>query len=329
MKSWQFTETHKPLQFVELPDPVAKPGHVVIDVKACGLCHSDVSALEHESWLRLLQHTPIVLGHEFAGVVSEVGEGVTKFKVGDRVGCCPMLGPDGTGPGYGRDGGYSTKSTAHEDMLVRVPDNISFAQAAAGTDAGMTSYHAMMVAGIKPGMKVGLIGIGGLGQIATRIAVVTGCEVYCASRTEKNRQAALALGATEVAENILAFRKKKLDAIVDFAGAGVTTTDAMKAVKFRGKVVVVGMVEDYANIDTMLLITKQMSLEGSNGGTVDDIAACYQLMAEGKLDPALMEIPLEHVMDGLEMLKAGTNPKRFVAVTKDEKHPENYPKWEF
>ena len=329
MKGWQFTETHKPLQLVEQADPVAKPGHVVIDVKACGLCHSDVSTMEHESWLRLLQRTPIILGHEFAGVVSAVGEGVTKWKVGDRVGACPMHGPDGTGPGYGRDGGYSTKSTSHEDMLVAVPDNVTFAQAAAGTDAGMTSYHAMMVAGIKPGMKVGLIGIGGLGQIATRVAVVTGCEVYCASRSEKNREAALALGALEVAENIKEFKKKKLDVIVDFAGAGITTIDAMKTVRLGGKVVVVGMVEDYANIDTMMLITKQLSVVGSNGGTIEDIAAVYKLIDEGKLDPALMEIPLENVMDGLEMLKAGTNPKRFVAVTKDEENPETYPVWPF
>lgn len=141
MKGWEFTYTHKPLRLVEKPDPVAKPGYVALDVKACGLCHSDVGAMEDEKWLALMKY-PLIIGHEYAGVITEVGEGVTGYNVGDRVGVCPMPTKDGYGGGYGRDGGYATKSTAPAEMLVPVPDNVSFTYAAAATDAGMTSHHA-------------------------------------------------------------------------------------------------------------------------------------------------------------------------------------------
>lgn len=319
MKGWEFTYTHQPLRLVEKPDPVAKPGYVVIDVKAAGLCHSDVSALEHESWLSLIKCPPLIIGHEFAGVITEIGEGVTGYKVGDKVGVCPMFWKDGTGPGYGRDGGYATKSTSPAEMLVPVPDGVTFAQAAAATDAGMTSYHAMCItAGIKEGMKVGIIGIGGLGQIAARIAVVKGCEVYAATRKKEAQELAMSLGCAGVADSIMDLADKQLDVIVDFAGAGKTTADAVEAVGFKGKVVIVGMASDYTEINTMTMITKQVTVVGSNGGDGSDIAACYELMASGKLDPILTEITFDQIGEGIDMLKEGKVKGRLVAIVSEE-----------
>lgn len=319
MKGWEFTYTHQPLCLVEKPDPVAKPGYVVIDVKAAGLCHSDVSALEHESWLALIKCPPLIIGHEFAGVISEVGEGVTGYKVGDKVGVCPMFWTDGTGPGYGRDGGYATKSTSPADMLVPIPDGVTFAQAAAATDAGMTSYHAMCVtAGIKKGMKVGIIGIGGLGQIAARIAVIKGCEVYAATRKKGAQELAMSLGCAGVADNILELADKQLDVIVDFAGSGKTTADAVEAVGFKGKVVIVGMASDYAEINTMTMITKQVTVVGSNGGDGSDIASCYEMMASGELDPILTKITFDQIGEGIDMLREGKVKGRLVAVISEE-----------
>lgn len=86
MKAWVFSGAGKPLELQEVPDPVAKPGEVVIDIKASGLCHSDVSALDDPNWAVNFPAEPVVLGHEPAGVVSAVGEGVTNLKIGDRVG---------------------------------------------------------------------------------------------------------------------------------------------------------------------------------------------------------------------------------------------------
>lgn len=90
MKGWQFNTTNQPLELVEKPDPTVTAGRVVIDVKAAGLCHSDVGALRDKSWLEIIEYTPIIMGHEVAGVITEVGEGVTDYKVGGKVGICPV-----------------------------------------------------------------------------------------------------------------------------------------------------------------------------------------------------------------------------------------------
>ena len=105
MKGWEFTGTHIPLKMVEKPDPTAKPGYVVLKTLAGGLCHSDVSALEHESWMPSF-NVPVIMGHEVCGRITEIGEGVEGWKVGDVVAVCPLYAKDGTTPGYTRDGGY-------------------------------------------------------------------------------------------------------------------------------------------------------------------------------------------------------------------------------
>ena len=86
MRAWQFTTTHAPLVRADVPEPVAGPGQVVISVRAAGLCHSDVGLMEDEGWLSMLAKRPITIGHEVAGLVAEIGAGVTGWQVGDRVG---------------------------------------------------------------------------------------------------------------------------------------------------------------------------------------------------------------------------------------------------
>lgn len=317
MRGWEFTGTHVPLKLVEKPDPVVKPGYVVLKTKAGGLCHSDVSALEHESWMPNFK-VPVIMGHECCGEIVEIGEGVEGFEVGDIVAVCPLGAKDGTSPGYTRDGGYGTMTTAPVEQLVKVPAGVSFAQAAASTDAGMTSYHAVCTAGgAKAGMKVGIIGVGGLGQVGTRIAVVKGCEVYVATRKKEAQELALSLGAKEVASNILEFKDRGLDLIVDFAGGGQTTTDAIEAVAPKGRVVIVGMASDFAQINTMSMILKELTFVGSQGGDTKDIADVLELMASGELDPVINTITFEEIGEGIDRLTEGTVKGRLVAVYED------------
>jgi len=316
MIGWQFTKTHEPLVLVEKEIPKAKPGHVVIEVKACGLCHSDVGALEDPGWMNIIKYTPIIIGHEFSGVITEVGEGVEGYKVGDRVAVCPMQ-PDADGPGYGRDGGYATYSTAPVEYLVPIPDEVDFVQAAAATDAGMTSYHAVVgQGGIKEGTKVGIIGIGGLGTLGNQFAVLKGAKVYVASRKASAREKALKAGAYKAAESILDFKDEGLEVIIDFAGANKTTADALEAVAPGGKVVVVGMASLNTNINTSSLILKEASIVGSVGGTPEDIKDVLNLMKEGKVRIDTEEISLEEVPEGLERLKEGKVTSRLVMVNK-------------
>ena len=317
MKGWEFTGTHQPLKIVEKPDPKAKPGYVVLKTLAGGLCHSDVSALDIESWMPQF-NVPVIMGHEVCGRIVEIGEGVEGYKVGDIVAVCPLYANDGTTPGYTRDGGYGTMTTAPVEQLVKVPEGLEPAKAAAATDAGATSYHALCsVGGAKEGMKVGIIGVGGLGQFAVSVAVAKGCEVYVATRKPSAQQLSLALGAKEVKSNIKEFADKDLDLIVDFGGAGVTTDDALKTVRPHGKVVLVGMASDTAEIYTYSMIFKELSFEGSMGSTTDDLRECLDLLASGKLDPEIHTCKFEDIADGIDQLRDGKVSGRLVCIYED------------
>ena len=312
MQAWQFTNTHEPLVLAEVPEPSAAAGQVVVDVKAAGLCHSDVGLMEDEGWLALLAKTPITIGHEVAGVVSAVGDGVTDWKVGDRVGICPTteLGA----PGYAFDGGFAPQTVIGQEALVRIPDNVSFAYGAAGTDAGMTSHHAVIANGqVTKGTKLGIIGFGGLGQIGARVAVLAGADVYVAEVNEKVWQNARDAGVTDVRTSIKDFADVGLDVIVDFAGFGVTTADAIETVRAGGRVVQVGMGRLEATINTRVLITNNVTLVGSVGGTKDDVQGVYDYLATGELNPTITEIGFDEIADGIERLAKGQVVGRLVA----------------
>lgn len=320
MKGWLFTKTHDPLVLIEKPDPVAGPKQVVVDIKASGLCHSDVSAMEHESWMGLIRGAPLLLGHECAGVVESVGEEVTSVKPGDRVGV--YLFSDRAANesiGYTRDGGYATKILIEESQCVHMPDEVTFEQGAAATDAGQTSYHAIFtVGGAKAGMKVGIVGIGGLGQFALGMALARGCDCYAVDVNPEARELAKEMGCEHVYENVIDLKEVAPEVIVDYAGFSTTTSDAIKAVAVGGTVVLVGMAKDDVLIKdaTALdgLIIKEVQLKGSMGGLPSDIEGVYDIFKTGRFNPMLSTIPFEEIDKGLEMLKRGEVKGRLIAV---------------
>lgn len=319
MKGWLFTKTHDPLVLIEKPDPVAGPKQVVVDIKASGLCHSDVSAMEHESWMALVAGAPLIFGHECAGVVESVGEEVTSVKPGDRVGVYLHFDrAAGKGIGYHRDGGYATKILVEEAQCVPMPDEVDFVMGAAATDAGQTSYHAIFtVGGAKPGMKVGIIGIGGLGQFALGMALARGIDCYAVDVSEEARQLAKDIGCEHVYANVLDLKEVAPDVIVDYAGFDTTTNDAVKAVAPGGTVVLVGMARDTVHLDATAfdgLILKEVNLRGSMGGYPSDIAGVYDIAKTGKFHPQLSTISFEEIDKGLEMLKRGEVKGRLVAI---------------
>lgn len=319
MKAWQFTGTHEPLALNEVDPPVAGPGQVLLKIRAAGICHSDVGVLEDEGWLPLLAKIPITMGHENAGEIVALGEGVTGWSIGDRVGVCPTVPESDKGaPGYGFDGGFAEYMAVDAVTLVPMPENISFAQGAAATDAGMTSHAAVITnGGVKKGDTVGIIGYGGLGQIGARVAVLTGATVYVAEINEDVWHLAKENGVTGVAKNIKDFEGVSFDVIVDFAGFGTTTADAVDVIRSGGTVVLVGMGILEATINTRSLILNQCNLRGSMGGTKADVEGVYKLLASGELNPKLTEIGFDEIAAGVERLHKGDVEGRLVAVFGD------------
>ena len=315
MRAWHFVGTHNPFERVDIDEPTAGPGKVVIDVKAAGLCHSDVGILEDEKWLSNMKELPVVPGHETAGVISEVGEGVTDWKVGDRVAVWPLAEM----MGYMVNGAWEDRSEVSTDGLIAIPDDVTFAQAAAATDAGMTSVGALSTAEVEKGMKVGIIGFGGLGQIGARVAHLRGAEIYVAEVNESIWDRAREAGAVKVAKSITEFADVELDVIIDYAGFGVTTAEALESVKSSGggRVVQVGMGKLESTIDTYSLILGRKQLHGSMGGSKEDIEETMRYLASGDLKPAISEIDFEEIPAGIKQLTDGTATGRLVAKVAD------------
>lgn len=312
MKAWQFTGTAEPLVLNEVPVPEPGVGEVLLEIKAAGLCHTDVGIMHDPGWLPTLGPLPLTLGHEVAGVVVALGPGVEGVAVGQAVG----LSPAGvTRPGLGRDGGYSSYCVAVPEDLIPIPAGVSFAQAAAGTDAGKTAQHAVVCRGeVAAGHEVAIVGFGGIGQVATRLAVLRGADVTVVEPRADLWERARGLGVSRVVASLGEVGESVMDVVIDFAGTGTTTQEAIAVARRGGRVVQVGMAQLTAEISTRDLIMKQVSLVGSSGGSTQDIAEVYRLMASEELQPLLPTTTFDGIPEGLEALRRGKVDGRLVAV---------------
>lgn len=307
MRAWQFEGKGKPISLNEVPDPAPGPGEVVIDVKAAGLCHSDIMYMEIGDGV--MPVLPMTQGHENAGVISAIGDGVEGWAIGDVVGVCSS----GVRPPLGMftHGGFADKLVAHAADLARVPAGLEVSLAALATDAGMTSYHAIIKAGgATAGMKVGVIGYGGLGQIGTRAAVLKGAEVHVAEMKESVWDLARAAGAVAVVADAAEWAGQNFDLVVDYAGFD-TTQKALNAVRRGGTVVQVGLGQPTFTIQTNSILGK--SIVGSLGGTVQDIEEVCDLLLAKEIEPVYTEIAFEEIGEGLERLRANDVTGRLVA----------------
>ncbi|HEV7850620.1 MAG TPA: NAD(P)-dependent alcohol dehydrogenase, partial [Mycobacterium sp.] len=219
VSAYAATSATEPLTKTTITRRDVGPRDVAFDIHFAGICHSDIHTVRAE-WGDVTY--PIVPGHEIAGIVTEVGSEVTKYKVGDRVGVgcfvdscreceyclageeqyCNNPGMVGTYNGVGRDGqptqgGYSGAIVVDEDYVLRVPDSISLDAAAPLLCAGITTFSPLRHWNAGPGTKVAVIGLGGLGHLAVKLAVALGAEVTVLSQTLKKMEDGLRLGAAE------------------------------------------------------------------------------------------------------------------------------------
>ncbi|KAH6986547.1 alcohol dehydrogenase [Ilyonectria sp. MPI-CAGE-AT-0026] len=311
MKAYQFTHPSKGLEYKEVPVPVPDKNQVLVEIKATGLCHTDwniASGLDDTFfWKR-----PIILGHEIAGVVVGIGADVTKFNVGDPVVSIigiehPMtFGDVITTAGIGYDGGFAQYAALFESKTLRIPEGVTFAQAAVATDAVATAYHAVVVEGqISASSKIAIIGLGGLGLSAAQIASRFGSKVYGIERDNRKYVAAAQAGVYACAKSFDGFPGVRFDVVIDFAGAGSTTAAAAKVVEPGGKVILVGLAQKEATLNTHELVALGVTIKGSAGSSIGEVEKSLQMIANKEIEPLLEEIPFSKIKEGLDRLSQG------------------------
>ncbi|KAJ4312204.1 hypothetical protein N0V84_010045 [Fusarium piperis] len=311
MKAFQYEKAETGLQLRDLPIPEPGPEDVQIQVKAAGMCHSDCHILTGRSdhWLKKL---PITVGHEVAGTITQLGLLASgEFRVGDRVAVYQICNPVeernwDLSIGLGFDGGYAEYAVAPTKRVIKIPDNVSFAQAAVAMDALATSYHAVVTeAESRPGRTIGVIGLGGLGMAGLHFGIIKGANVYGFEVQKDKFHEARQLGASGCFETPKDVEGVVFDAIVDFAGVGVTTAAAVNAVKPGGKVVVVGLGVTTIPLPVEPLVLNSVTIVGSFGADFDETRDVLALLEQGKIDPLLVEVPFLDIPASLDVLAKG------------------------
>ncbi|MFE9403511.1 zinc-binding dehydrogenase [Streptomyces sp. NPDC006530] len=309
MKAIRFEGAGRPLNMETVPDPEPGPGWVVVDIEAAGLCHSDLHIMSGMDLGDLTVQTPLTLGHEGAGIISSVGEGVRDFVVGDRVGIALVTHPVEDAlfaPGVGHDGAFAERELAHVSTLVRIPDNVTFAEAAVATDSVATAFHAVRTAGsVRRGRTVGVIGLGGLGLNGVRIAALLGATVYGVDINPATFGPAQDAGATACFQDVRRLAAQRPDVIVDFAGVASTVAAAVESVRPGGCVVLVGLGGAVAEISIAAMVMRNVRLVGSLGASKDELREVYELIASGALKPAVQEVPFAELPAAMDRLARG------------------------
>ncbi|KAH7861553.1 hypothetical protein Vadar_027646 [Vaccinium darrowii] len=304
----------------------------------CGICHSDLHLAKNE-WG--MTKYPILPGHELTGVVTEVGSKVQKYKVGDRVGVgclvgachtcescenslenyCPkqiqtynFLNTDGTMT-YG---GYSDHMVANERYIVRIPDNLPLDAAAPLLCAGITTYSPLRYFGLdKPGMKVGVVGLGGLGHVGVKLAKAMGTIVTVISTSPRKKQEALeVLGADSflVSSNPEEMQAAMgtLDGIIDTVSAVHALVPLLFLLKNNGKIVLVGAPEKPLELPTFPLIIGRRIVAGSAIGGMKETQEMIDFAAKHNVTPQIEVVPVDYLNTAMERLAKADVKYRFV-----------------
>ncbi|MFJ6113226.1 zinc-dependent alcohol dehydrogenase family protein [Agrococcus sediminis] len=297
----------------DMPTPVAPPGGVVVQVLATGLCRSDWHAWAGHDEIAF----PHVPGHELAGIVSQVGEGVHRWQVGDRVtvpfvcgcGTCEwclagdaQVCPDQQQPGFTHWGSFAEQVALHaaDANLVAIPDGVDFATAASLGCRFATAYRALAGrARIAAGEWVAVVGAGGVGLSAVMIARALGARPIAIDRNPAALELALRLGAEhailadgrDIPAEVAAITGGGSHVAVDAVGSEQTASDAMLSLRRRGRHVQIGLlppVDGHPRVPMSRVIAWELDLLGSHGMAAADYPGMLALIASGALQPQLL-----------------------------------------
>jgi D-arabinose 1-dehydrogenase-like Zn-dependent alcohol dehydrogenase len=331
MKAAQVPKPGADFEIVERAIPEAGVGQVRIKVQACGVCHSDVLTKEG-AWPGI--QYPRVPGHEVAGIIDEVGEGVSAWKKGERVGVGWHGGQDNTCRecrrgdfsdcrnlkicGISYDGGYQQYMVAPVEALVPIPETLSDAEAAPLLCAGVTTYNALRHSGAFPGDLVAVLGIGGLGHLGIQFANKFGYKVAAIGRGSETAPLAKKLGASVYIDSA---STNAAEALQTMGGAQVilATAPSSKAMSElinglgpNGKLMVIGATFDPIEVTPVQLISGSKAIQGWASGTPADSEDTLRFAELSGVRPMIETYPLEKAAEAYARMLSGKAEFRVV-----------------
>jgi D-arabinose 1-dehydrogenase-like Zn-dependent alcohol dehydrogenase len=334
MRAIQVATKGGPFELVTRSLPEPGRGEVRVKVQACGVCHSD--SIAKDGVFPMVPY-PIVPGHEIAGVIDAVGEGVIGWAVGQRVGVgwfgghCGRCEPCRRGdlvdcrnlriPGINYDGGYAEAMVAPADALALIPDELSPVDAAPLLCAGVTTYNALRESGARPGDLVAIQGIGGLGHLGVQFAAKMGFRTVAIARGEEKKALALQLGAhiyldsetQDVAAELTRLGGAKT--ILATVTSGKAMSALIPGLAVRGKLVVVGVGMDPIEVSAADLVLGSRSVVGHAAGASIDSQDTLAFSALSGVRPTIETMPLERAAEAYDKMMRNEARFRMVLTT--------------
>ncbi|PTN13213.1 NADPH-dependent aldehyde reductase Ahr [Nitrosomonas aestuarii] len=305
------------------------PEQVDIAVESCGICHSDLSMLEN-AWG--MTQFPFVPGHEVIGKISKIGNQVSHFSVGDRVGlgwhagycmtCDQCLGGyhnlcSGAEPTIvGRHGGFADTVRAHNASVAKLPDALNARIAGPLLCGGITVFNPLVQFGISPTDHVGVIGIGGLGHLALKFAQAWGCHVTAFTSERAKAQEALNLGAHETINSrepdAIKGVTNRFDLLLSTVNVKLDWNNYISLLKPRGRLHMLGAVTDPLDLNLIPMMFGQLSVSSSPVGSPATIRKMLEFAARHNVAPVTEHYPMDKVNDAMEHLRSGKAKYRIV-----------------
>jgi len=327
----------QPLALLDLPTPAPLADEVLLAVEACGVCHSDLHIVDGDSpAFKVGTKAQLIPGHEVVGRVVARGADVSHLDIGQRVGVawlhhacgvCELcrsghenLCRKGTVTGMTVDGGYAEFMRAKASHALPIPEALSSVEAAPLFCAGVTSYRALHNAGVGPGQRVAVVGVGGLGHLALQIALAAGAEVIALDVADGKLASARALGATQAFDARSPDTPKAVRALGGAHIAVVTSAAraafdlGFKCLRPTGTLAIVGLPPEPLQFSALAIVSGEFRIVGSAVGTRDDLRATLSLAAAGQLRCDCHTRPLAEANQALEDLRTGCVRGRTVLI---------------
>jgi uncharacterized zinc-type alcohol dehydrogenase-like protein len=329
IQSWAAKAASAALEPYEFDPGPLGPEEVEVAVEHCGICHSDLSMIDGE-WK--ITAYPFVPGHEAVGTIVALGEGAKGLALGQRVGIgwnaasclhCRQciagrqhLCPNAVGTIVGRPGAYANRVRAEWPWVFPLPPGLDPADAGPLMCGGITVFNPLLLFGVRPTDRVGVVGIGGLGHMALKFLSAWGCEVTAFTSSESKRDEALRLGAHHVVSSTDKDGMKaiagSLDLVLDTVNVPLPWAPLMGTLAPQGRLHVLGAVLDPIPVNAMTLIGGEKNISGSPTGSPSAIATMLDFAARHGIAPQTEHFPMSRVNDALDRLRSGKARYRIV-----------------